>query len=136
MALEEYSGGRKRRKRSVLTARSTRLAPRKRVVRSSRPKRVVKRRSTYEGGAKRVARRKPLTTGTRRVSRLGTARPADAKRRYGRIKGKPRGDVSGAKYVGKRIKEESAKKGRKLTRIELSKLFKDAWAEYKARKGK
>lgn len=129
MALDEYSGGRKR-KRSALTARSKPLSR----PRSSRKvvKRVVRR---HEGGAKRATRR--VAT---RPSRLGSARrlakPDAVKRRYGRVKGKPRGDVSGAKYVGKRIKEESAKKGRKLTRIELSKLFKDAWAEYKARKGK
>lgn len=133
MTLDEYSGGRKR-KRSVLTARSKPLSR----PRSSRKvvKRTVARRSTRLGGAKRAAKR----VAVRRPSRLGSARRLvktdTIKRRYGRVKGKPRGDVSGAKYVGKRIKEESAKKGRKLTRIELSRLFKDAWAEYKARKGK
>lgn len=150
MALEEYSGGRKRRKRSVLSARSVRprsttRTSRRRVVASSRPRRRVARHtggSTYSsyttvsGGAKR-ARRVGVRRATLRPSRLAAKRSADTiKRRYGRTKGKPRGDVSGAKFVGKRIREETAKKGRKLTRPELSRLFKDAWAEYKARKGK
>ena len=83
----------------------------------------------HEGG-RVVATRKVV----RKVHRASIAKKDDEKRRYRKVKGKPRGDVVGARYVGKRIKEETKKKGRRLTRAELSKLFKDAWAEHKARK--
>jgi hypothetical protein len=110
MSLDEFSGG--KRKRVVKTTK-------RRVV-----KRVVKRKSSRTAGG-RVLTRKP-------VRRAKAAEPKVRTRR--KVVGKPRGDISGAKYVGKRIKEETAKKGRRLTRPELSKLFKDAWAEHKAKK--
>lgn len=110
--------------------------PRKRVVKKTKVKKTTTRRRVGRHvGGRVVAKRKVVVRKSRHASivKPSVRKPAD---RIRRSKGKPRGDVNGAKYVGKRIREESAKKGRKLTRVELSKLFKDAWAEYKARKGK
>lgn len=108
--------------------------PRKRVVKKVTKKKVTRRRVTRHVGGRVVAKRKVVRKSRHAsIVKPSVRKPVD---RLRRTKGKPRGDVNGAKYVGKRIKEESAKKGRKLTRTELSKLFKDAWAEYKARKGK
>jgi hypothetical protein len=131
MALVEYSGAGKRkpRKRATTTVRRT---VKKRVVRKPVKRRVSTVRR-HEGG-RSVAVRKVVRKVHRSASVLKSK--TDDTRKYRRVKGKPRGDIHGAKFVGKRIKEESAKKGRKLTRTELSKLFKDAWAEYKLRKGK
>ncbi len=109
--------------------------PRKRVVKKTKVKKTTTRRRVRRHVGGRVVAKRKVVRKSRHASivKPSVRKPAD---RLRRSKGKPRGDVNGAKYVGKRIKEESAKKGRKLTRVELSKLFKDAWAEYKARKGK
>lgn len=111
--------------------------PRKRIVKKTTKtvKKVTRRRVTRHVGGRVVAKKTRVVRKSRSASivKPSVRKPVD---RLRRTKGKPRGDVNGAKFVGKRIREESAKKGRKLTRVELSKLFKDAWAEYKARKGK
>lgn len=109
--------------------------PRKRVVKKTKVKKTTTRRRVGRHVGGRVVAKRKVVRKSRHASivKPSVRKPAD---RIRRSKGKPRGDVNGAKYVGKRIREESAKKGRKLTRVELSKLFKDAWAEYKARKGK
>lgn len=100
----------------------------KRVVRKSKPKAkstTVKRRTVkrHVGGVKSVAKRAKVT----RVVKVAVR---------GRVKGKPRGDGAGARYVGKVLREERAKKGSPLTIKERSVIFKRAWAEHKARKGK
>lgn len=120
MAPSEVSGGRK---------------PRKRVVKRVTTRRVVKRTTRRMEGAG-IHASKPKPKKTIRKVRVATASKTKEVRDRLRRKGKPRGDVNGARYVGDRIREESKKKGRKLTRTELSKLFKDAWAEYKLHKKK
>jgi len=89
-------------------------------------KRVVKRRLPARGGA----------TKKRVVRKTASAKRTTTVIKFRRIKGKPRGDQNGAKYVGKILKEERAKKGSPLTLKERSVIFKRGWAEYKARKGK
>lgn len=135
MTLDEFSGGKKRRKPS---SRALVRRPVRRVtkVKSSAVKktRKVRRVRKMEGGKAIKIVRKTATLPKRPVAQKRMKKVEGTKIVYITKKGKPRGDSEGRRYVGKCIAEESAKKGRKLTRDELSKLFKRAWAEHKARK--